>query len=127
MTVAVIASLQGWELSPGVVMSGTINPDETVGPVGGLDQKAQAASQVASLFLVPEGQTTIMVEEQEPFQVGPFTYVTTTQKEVNLVEEGKKMGLEVKEVYDIREAVFYYTGNTIGRPVYVFCGGHNIV
>jgi uncharacterized protein len=116
MTVAVIAALQEWELSPGVVMSGTINPDETVGPVGGLDQKAKAASEVASLFLVPEGQTTIMVEEQEPFQVGPFTYVTTTQKEVNLVEEGKNMGLEVKEVYDIREAVFYFTGNTIESP-----------
>lgn len=116
MTVAVVAALQGWSLTEGVVMSGTINPDETVGPVGGLYQKAQAASEMAHLFLVPEGQTTILVEEQELIQQGPFTYITTTQKEVDLVEEGKKMGLEVKEVYDIRDAVYYLTGKTIEPP-----------
>lgn len=116
MTVAVIAALQGWSLTEGVVMSGTINPDETVGPVGGLYQKAQAASEVAHLFLVPEGQTTILVEEQETIQEGPFAYITTTQKEVNLLEEGQKMGLDVKEVYDIRDAVYYFTGEKIEPP-----------
>jgi len=116
MTVAVVAALQGWPLTEGVVMSGTINPDETIGPVGGLYQKAQAASEVAHLFLVPEGQTTILVEEQGPIQQGPFTYIATTQKEVDLVEEAKKMGLEVKEVYDIRDAVYYFTGKTIEPP-----------
>lgn len=116
LTVAVIAALQGWELSPGVVMSGTINPDETIGPVGGLYQKAQAASLVADVFLIPEGETTTTVEEQETVQQGPFTYVTTTQREVNLVEEGKKMGLEVIEIYDIRDAIYYFTGKRIEQP-----------
>ncbi|MGC1119484.1 MAG: S16 family serine protease [Candidatus Methanofastidiosia archaeon] len=116
MTVAVIASLQGWELSSDVVMSGTINPDETVGPVGGLYQKAQAASEVAHTFLVPDGQTTIVVEEQTVQTQGPFTYVTTSQKQLDLVEEGKTMGLQVKEVYDIREAVYYFTGHEIETP-----------
>ena len=116
MTVAIIAALQGWNLDPAVIMTGTINPDETVGPIGGLYQKAQAASQVASLFLVPEGQTTIMVEEQQIIQQGPFRYIQTTQREVDLVEEGKKMGLEVKEVYDIRDAVYYFTGHRIEVP-----------
>ena len=116
ITVAVIAALQGWELDPDVVMSGTINPDETVGPVGGLYQKAQAASEVADYFLVPEGQATILVEEQKTVQEGPFIYVTTTQKEVDLVEEGKKMGLEVREVYDIRDAVYSFTGKKIEPP-----------
>ena len=116
MTVAIIASLQGWELSTDVVMSGTINPDETVGPVGGLYQKAQAASEVAHTFLVPDGQTTIVVEEQTVKQQGPFTYVTTSQKQLDLVEEGKTMGLQVEEVYDIREAVYYFTGHEIETP-----------
>jgi uncharacterized protein len=116
MTVAVIAALQKWDISDNVVMSGTINPDETVGPVGGLFQKAQAASTVADTFLVPEGQTTILVEEQKAVQQGPFTYITTTQKEVDLVEEGKKMGLTVEEVYDIRDAVYIFTGNKIELP-----------
>ncbi|MBU7014406.1 MAG: hypothetical protein HXS52_12565 [Theionarchaea archaeon] len=113
MTVAIIASLQGWELSSDVVMSGTINPDETVGPVGGLYQKAQAASEIAHTFLVPDGQTTIVVEEQTTRTQGPFTYITTSQKQLDLVEEGKAMGLQVKEVYDIREAVYYFTGQEI--------------
>ncbi|KYK34806.1 MAG: hypothetical protein AYK18_13690 [Theionarchaea archaeon DG-70] len=116
ITVAVIAALQGWELRSDVVMSGTINPDETVGPVGGLYEKAQAASEVADLFLVPEGQTTIVVEETEQVQQGPFTYITTTQKEVDLEEEGRTMGLQVKEVYDIRDAVYYFTGKRIEPP-----------
>jgi uncharacterized protein len=117
MTVAVIAALQGWDLDSGVVMSGTINPDETVGPVGGLFQKAEAASQVADIFLVPEGQTTVLIEEQEVVQKGPFQFVTTTQREVDLIEEGRKMGLEVKEIYDIRDAVFYLTGKRIEVPL----------
>lgn len=116
MTVAVIAALEGWELSSDVVMSGTINPDETVGPVGGLYQKAQAASHVAHQFLIPEGQSTIVVEEQEVTQEGPFTYVQTVQNEVDLLEEGRKMGLDVQEVYDIRDAVFYFTGKRIETP-----------
>lgn len=116
MTVALIASLQGWDLRTDVVMSGTINPDETVGPVGGLLAKAQAASEVAEVFLIPEGQTTILVEEQKVVQQGIFTYVTTTQKEVNLVEEGEDLGLDVKEVYDIRDAVYEFTGETIEPP-----------
>lgn len=115
MTVALIAALQGWTLNPDVIMTGTINPDETVGPVGGVYQKAQAASEVADLFLVPEGQTTLLVEEQEMVQGVPFIY-TTTKKEIDLVEEGKKIGLEVKEVYDIRDAVFYFTGKRIELP-----------
>jgi uncharacterized protein len=116
MTVAVIAAVQGWDLTGDVVMSGTINPDETVGPVGGLYQKAQAASQVAHMFLVPEGQSTILVEEKNITQKGPFTYIQTVQKEVDLVEEGRKMGVDVKEVYDIRDAVFYFTGKRIEAP-----------
>jgi uncharacterized protein len=116
MTVALIASLEGLQLKDNVVMSGTINPDETIGPVGGLLAKAQAASEVADVFLVPEGQTTILVEEQKVVQQGFFTYVTTTQKEVDLVKEGKDMGLEVKEVYDIRNAVYEFTGATIEPP-----------
>jgi uncharacterized protein len=117
MAVAVIAALQGWELDSNVVMSGTINPDETVGPVGGLYQKAEAASKVADFFLVPEGQTTVLVEEQDVVQKGPFHFVTTTQSEVDLVEEGRKMGLEIKEIYDIRDAVFYLTGKRIEVPL----------
>ncbi|MGD2247491.1 MAG: hypothetical protein PVF58_03735 [Candidatus Methanofastidiosia archaeon] len=117
ITVAVIASLQGWNLRSDVVMSGTINPDETVGPVGGLFQKAQAASEIAHTFLVPEGQTTIVVEEQKITQEGPFTFVNTVQKEVDLVKEGKNMGVTVEEVYDIREAVYYFTGKRIEAPV----------
>lgn len=116
ITVAVIASLQKWRLQSDVVMSGTINPDETVGPVGGLFQKAQAASEVAHTFLVPEGQTTIMVEEQKITQEGPFSIINTIQKEVDLVEKGTEMGLTVKEVYDIREAVYYFTGKRIEVP-----------
>jgi len=38
-------------------MTGTINSDGTIGPVGGVPEKAQAAGQYhAKIFLVPKGK-----------------------------------------------------------------------
>lgn len=57
MTVGAIASLQGWSVRSDVIMTGTISPDATVGPVGGIIEKAAAAANVGmSRFLFPAGQ-----------------------------------------------------------------------
>lgn len=46
-----------WTLDPRVAMTGTINPDGTVGPVGGIPAKAEAAAdEGVDLFLFPAGQ-----------------------------------------------------------------------
>ncbi|NOR47908.1 MAG: hypothetical protein GQ533_07675, partial [Methanosarcinaceae archaeon] len=56
LTVAAIADIEDWQLIDGVVMTGMINPDGSIGPVGGIPYKLDAAAQHGtSLFIVPEG------------------------------------------------------------------------
>ena len=44
MTVGIIAALEGWSVRKDVMMTGMINPDGTIGPVGGILEKASAAA-----------------------------------------------------------------------------------
>jgi predicted S18 family serine protease len=58
LTVATIAALEGKMVNSSVVMTGTVNHDGTVGPVGGIVEKAMAAKAVGSeLVLVPLSQS----------------------------------------------------------------------
>ncbi len=57
IAVATIAALENRTLDPTVLITGTIEPDGSIGPVGGVREKAEAARLVnATLFLVPLGQ-----------------------------------------------------------------------
>src|SRR5512137_124150 len=59
MTVAVIALLENWTLDNDTVMTGMINPDGSIGPIGGIPYKIDAAHLVgATRFLIPKGQMT---------------------------------------------------------------------
>lgn len=118
MTVGIIAALKGWKLRDDVMMTGMINPDGTIGPVGGILEKASAAHSVgATLFLIPEGQRIQMVQQTEQTQIGPLVQVTNKVEPVDVVEYAKeRWGLEVKEIKDIYDAVFYFTGHRIEKP-----------
>ncbi|HUR68971.1 MAG TPA: S16 family serine protease, partial [Candidatus Thermoplasmatota archaeon] len=60
MTVGAIAALNGWKVRDDVLMTGTIDPDGTVGPVGGIAEKAAAAAQTGVVrFLFPAGQEVV--------------------------------------------------------------------
>src|SRR5659263_527342 len=68
LTVAPIAAINKWTLKPNVVMTGMINPDESIGPVGGIPYKLEAAAaKNYTLFLVPEGQTTVTVKKDSTY------------------------------------------------------------
>lgn len=63
MTVGAIASLNHWSVRDDALMTGTINPDGTVGPVGGIAQKAAAAAQAGvTRFLFPAGQEVVPLD-----------------------------------------------------------------
>ncbi|MEZ5171561.1 MAG: S16 family serine protease [Acidimicrobiia bacterium] len=55
LTVATLSAFRGDELDPNVVMTGTINPDGTIGPVGGIPQKISGAVAVANGDVEPIG------------------------------------------------------------------------
>ena len=118
MTVGIIAALKGWKLRDDVMMTGMINPDGTIGPVGGILEKASAAHSVgAKLFLIPEGQRIQVVQKTEQKQIGPLVQITTKEEKVDVVKYAKeRWGLEVREVKDIYEAVYYFTGHKIEKP-----------
>jgi uncharacterized protein len=110
LTIATIAVIEGKELNSKVMISGTINPDGSIGPVGGIIPKAQAAKEVgATIFLVPSGQATQVnyVPEEKCEQIGYFTFCTTTYRK-KIENVGKSVGINVIEVENIREAMKYF-------------------
>lgn len=118
MTVGIIAALEGWKVRDDVMMTGMINPDGTIGPVGGILEKAAAAASVgAKLFLIPEGQRIQIVQENQQRNIGGIIQITTTTKKVDVAQYAKeRWGLEVKEVSDIYDAVYYFTGHRLPKP-----------
>jgi uncharacterized protein len=117
LTVATIAALKNWTLKPGVVMTGMINPDESIGPVGGIPFKLEAAAaKNTTLFLVPQGQSTVTVTQTVGRAKGPFIVSQTQEETVDVVDLGKKLNVTVKEVGTIQDAVFAFTGHEIIKP-----------
>lgn len=109
LTVATIAALENKSLNQSVMMTGTINPDGTIGAVGGIAEKAKAAKDVgATLFLVPVGQGTDISYKpiENCTKYGSMTYCTTEYKE-QTVDISKSVGIQVKEVGTVEEALKY--------------------
>lgn len=107
-TIAVVAALEGREIKEGYLITGTIEENGVIGPVGGVFYKAQAAEESgASYLLVPEGQSTITMYEEEVRRVGRFRWVVRRPvvRDLNEYAEGEGWGLEIIEVSNIREAM----------------------
>ncbi|MCL4533850.1 MAG: hypothetical protein M1370_01645 [Bacteroidetes bacterium] len=102
MTVATMAALLGHSVNPDVVMTGTINPDGTIGPVGGIPQKIDGAAEKGKkVVLVPAGSRQ--------------SVDLNTNRSVDVVERGRGKNLQVKEVADIYEAYELVTGKPLPK------------
>ena len=84
-------------LNPIVAITGTINNDGSVGMVGGVGAKAQAASKVGiKLFMIPSGEAVTEVDEEGSYET------------VNLIEYGQnKLGMKIVEISTIDQAIEY--------------------
>jgi uncharacterized protein len=119
LTVATIAAVNNWTLKPGVVMTGMINPDESIGPVGGIPFKLEAvAASNATLFLIPEGQSKYTIQKNISKTQQPFIFYDTVDETIDLVKRGKELNITVREADTIREAVFAFTGHELKKPTY---------
>jgi uncharacterized protein len=110
LTIATIAALENKTLNQKVGITGTINFDGTIGPVGGIEEKAKASKQAGiELFLVPEGQGTQInyIPKKECKKIGPIIYCTTEYL-INKVDVSESVGIQVKEVKNIQEALKYF-------------------
>lgn len=103
-TVAVLSLLLGDTLRTDVAMTGTINPDGTVGPVGGIPEKLSgAAAEGYKRVLIPMGLRNSYSQKADAF--------------VDVVALGSELGLEVKEVSTVYEAYTEFTGQQVPRLV----------
>jgi uncharacterized protein len=123
MAVAVYSALTGQPVNRSVMVTGMISPDGTVGPVGGVYEKAQAAAGVgAKVFLVPPGQSVVVTYRTVVRRAGPFRFYTTQPVTINLTEyAAKELGLRVVEISTIEDALRYFFGykpptKTVGKP-----------
>ncbi len=115
MTVGVIASLLDWQPNDEVIMTGSINPDGSIGPVGGILAKAEAAYlSNKSIFLVPEGQTVVTERVETRQTIGPVVQVTVSPVKVNVKRYAKeRWKIDVEEVGSIYDTVKYFFGKEI--------------
>ena len=108
ITCAIIAAIQDKKLNSSVYITGTINPDGKIGPVGGVLEKALAAAKEgAKIFLVPKGQSMVTVYVEKKKEVAPgFIIITREPKHVKLQDYLFHEGYQVKvfEVKNIQEA-----------------------
>lgn len=110
LTIATIAALENKTINESVIITGTIEEDGSIGKVGGIILKGEAAKESgASLFLVPKGQG--KVESYKPVtkcEKRAFMTFCITNYELQQVNVGEKIGIEVREVSNIQEALKYF-------------------
>lgn len=117
MTIGFIALFLNKTLNPKITMTGMINPDGSIGPVGGLLDKLEAvASNGYKIFLIPQGQRTIYVAERIVKRYPWGYYETIKYRQVDLVKEGEKRGVIVIEVNNILQAMKYFLNLTFKTP-----------
>lgn len=114
ITVALISAMTNRSVNEGVYMTGTINGDMSVGPVSGIQYKALAAAESGSTcFVVPEGQSTIVVYIPKTYKTFHGRTITRYEKELVELEdylEENGYAVDVLEVACIEEANTLFFG-----------------
>ncbi len=114
MTVATVAALMNWTIDPGVVMTGMINPDCSIGAVGGISAKLNASAEKgAHTFLIPAGQGNVTLTEHIIEQNGSLVTVEEHSVTIDMISLGEVQGIRVMEIDDLRDAIRIYTGYEI--------------
>ena len=110
LTVATIAVLEGKQPSTDVMITGTVEANRSIGPVGGVMEKAKAAKAAgAKTFLVPPGESVDTLTEpvENCTDETGFRYCEKSYKR-RTVNIGEEVGLDVFEVSDISGALPYF-------------------
>jgi uncharacterized protein len=110
LTIVTIAALQNKQLKNDVMITGSINHDGSIGPVGEITGKAKVAkADNSSLFLVPLLQSKEITYQDQKycknFGLTEFCTIEQIPTQVNVQESS---GIQVKEVGNIEEALNYF-------------------
>ena len=108
LAVIMVAALEGKELRPDVMITGTVESGGRIGPVGGISSKAEAAATAgASIFLIPSGQVEQTVFREVKRTILPGFSITTLEPMIVDLRDfaSERWGLRVVEVGHITEAL----------------------
>ncbi|WP_395744788.1 S16 family serine protease [Prosthecobacter sp.] len=116
LAVGMLALLRGDDIIPGTTMTGTINPDGTCGPVGGIPHKMEGLKAMEKNFADANGHPIIF--RRFGYPIGSrMSHNMNTDDFVDLHEWGKDLGYtEVREIADIYEAYEFFTGKPLPKP-----------
>lgn len=103
LTVAVSSDLAGQQVASGKSMTGTVMPDGSLGPVGGIPAKIRAAGQA--------GMTTVVIPAGQRMSTDPESRAV-----IDVVDQGKTLGIEVVEAASIADAYTAIVGPLATTP-----------
>ena len=114
MTVLLISDISGKPINNKVLMTGTIENDGSIGKIGGVSEKADAAGKYgAKIFLIPTGQAITQVQSCDEKRAGSFVYRTCTSQDQPLSDlTEKEFGMKVIEINSISDALSYFNTNS---------------
>ncbi len=111
MAVGFLALILNKTVYTNVSMTGMVNPDGTIGPVGGLKGKLEAVAKAGfKVFLIPIGERIVLVPNVTIKKYPWGVYKSVSYVKIDLVKYGEELGVKVVEVASIREAFEYFTG-----------------
>jgi len=100
MAAMITAGVRRVPLSPDATLTGTLNPDLTIGPVGGVPEKVLAAIAGGKKRIgIPVGQARAISLK--------------TGRQVDLMALGKEKGVEIVELEDVHDAYRLLTGEAL--------------
>ncbi len=109
ITIATIAALQNKSINRSVLITGSVNHDGSIGPVGNIVEKAVVSRESgARLFLVPMTQSSEITYKTREYceKIGWVDFCTTETYPLK-VDIEEEAGIQVKEVMDIEDAMKY--------------------
>ncbi len=123
IAVLTTAMLKGLEPNEKIAITGSINSGGLIGPVGGLKSKVDAAaSDGIEKVLIPKGERFVQDDEllvdfsEDLVDMFNETVEETKNRTIDIIEYGRRKGLEVKEVSTLNEAVYEFTGELLEEP-----------
>jgi predicted S18 family serine protease len=107
MCLLAIADLRELPLDSRVTLTGTIEADGRIGPIGGVLEKARAAKEAGKrLLLLPEGNRVMVRYVERERQVGAFTFIERVPEEIDTAAYlQREVGIPVEFVATIDDVV----------------------
>ncbi len=105
MCLLVLCLIEGRSLDPGFALTGTVSSDGTIGAIGGLVEKAQAAKDAGmTVFAIPEANSQLTVYKAEKVTVGRRVYEVLVPVQVSAEEYIEtNIGIQVEVVKDMAD------------------------